>query len=408
MIVKRDLKKAVLLIALGDLSLNIITWAKQLGLVTIVTNRDKNAQSMKIADFPLVVDGNDTAKLKRELTKLKREYSIIGIYTGLELAKTVSIVGKLLNLPVLPIKTVRAIEDKIKMKRILEQNNIPTANYTTAKTFSEAVTKSRMLGFPLVLKPPSSSGSQGVTIVKIPKNLKSAFREAKKYSKSSIVIEKYLEGSMHDVNGIFYKNKFYKAGVIDRLPNIEPHTYPVGTIDPSILDRESQTSLYKITEAAGKAFGIKFGPFKSDLILTKSGPKILEVAPRFHGDVTTSWTTPISTGINPIKAYLKLLLTGKVDQSLLTSKMKRFSGFKLIMCKPGVIISIKGINAAERIKGIQRIFVRKQVGDSVQFYRNNSDIAGLIVASAKTPGHLAHIFSEAAKKIKIKTRAEKL
>src|SRR3989344_2547017 len=110
---RKKLKKTIVLIALGDLSLNIIYWAKELGLLTIVTNRDKNAQSMKIADVPLNVDGNDITKLKRELAKLKREYSIIGIYTCLELAKTVSIVGKFLNLPVLSLKTATAIENKI-------------------------------------------------------------------------------------------------------------------------------------------------------------------------------------------------------------------------------------------------------------------------------------------------------
>ena len=54
--------------------------------------------------------------------------------------------------------------------------------------------------------------------------------------------------------------------------------------------------------------GINWGPVKSDLIVTSSGVKVFEIAPRLHGPKGTVFLTSISGGTNHLVAILPILI----------------------------------------------------------------------------------------------------
>ena len=190
---------------------------------------------------------------------------------------------------------------------------------------------------------------------------------------------------MHDVSGLIIGGKFYKCGIIDRLPNNLPQTYPVGTIDPTVINKNLQEKLYQVTAIAAKTLGINFGPVKSDIILdTNKVPYVIEVAPRFHGNITTVMTTPLGSGINPIKAYFYYMATGKINQKFLKPKSSRYSGFKIITAPEGVIRKINGLGNFKSVGGSGLIFLRKHQGDKIEYFRDTGDMIGYVVCQAKT------------------------
>ena len=78
-------------------------------------------------------------------------------------------------------------------------------------------------------------------------------------------------------------------------------------MQPSRLTSQQEKEVYGLLESAARLLDIDAGPVKGDVIFTAHGPVLLEIAPRFHGDVSTQFVTPCATGFNPVEAWIASL-----------------------------------------------------------------------------------------------------
>ena len=132
---------------------------------------------------------------------------------------------------------------------------------------------------------------------------------------------------------------------------------------------------------AVKAVGINVGPAHVEMILTKEGPKMVELGARMGGDCITTHLVPLSTGIDMVACTIRLACGEKID---LTPHFNKGSAIRYFDVHGGEIKSIEGIDEAKLISGVQEISIVHQVGDCIGEIGNSTDRVGFVIAQADT------------------------
>ena len=75
----------------------------------------------------------------------------------------------------------------------------------------------------------------------------------------------------------------------------------------------------------------------------------------------SGFTYPLATGVDLMTAALKIATGGPPGD--LTPKYNRVAADKAIIPEPGLIIRIQGLNKAQTLPGVKKIFTMYKVGD---------------------------------------------
>lgn len=392
--------RAVIIIGGGDLAANTVKWAKESGLAVIVTDRSPNAPGLADADVAAFIAGDHVEAQMAFALNMMDEFDIAGVYCANDFGVlSVCAVSLALGLPANPLAaTIRALDKELMKKRLAATGlstpkAIPVRNLLAAR---EAVDD---VGLPAIIKPVDSSGSRGITTVFEKAELEQAYLRASAVSatRRSVLVEEFVEGRAIDVNGLFVDGEFYGCGVLEKFFTPLPYRLPICGYDPAPLPRSEWGEIYSTLEAACRRLGIRVGPVKGDLVLAEDGIQILEVTPRFHGDVTTSNTLPYATGINPVKAYFAFLADGPLNRGLLTPQKENVACWRVICLRPGTVRRISGATAASKIPGVTKIYLRVNEGSSVGGYRSTDEIPGYVCVTgpdvAATEEIFGHVFN---------------
>ncbi len=300
-------KKYILFVGMGDWCLPQLEIAKQKGYKTIVTNRDKNAVALEKADVPIVADGCDASAILSFLCQKQIENEITYIYTGTELFFPVALIAQSLNIPWHSPLSAYICENKSLMREKFKQHNVLHPSGCSAKSSTELISKVQYKkGKKYVIKPSNSLSSQGITIVSSERELKDAFNRAVQYATSkTVVCEEYVEGLLHDTNGILTEGRLIRLGINDKKAGPLPHTVVIEGSCPTILSKSLQEEIYSIFEKACRAVGLTHGPVKGDFIVDgENNVFVLEVAPRLHGPLGSLYLIPNALEINPFEGLL--------------------------------------------------------------------------------------------------------
>lgn len=396
-------KKSILIIGGGEIGLNQIRIAKKIGFNVIVTDINPDAPGLKEADVSVNISGTDIKALVIFALENKEKYNISAVYCGNDFGLlSVECIKQVLNLPHNSIETaIRCINKKL-MKDCWIRDGIPTPEGYLINSLDDAKIAIEKLGLPAIIKPADSSGSQGVSLIENKDDLPYVIQEAfKRTSFEFILMEKFIDGTHHDVNGFFYNKKFYKCGVFDRYFTPFPYCVPIYGFYPSNLSIEIINKIYKITESAAKSIGIVDGPVKADLVLANNKLYIFEISNRFHGDLGTSHLYSFCRSIGAIELYMHAVYQQKVEYSGNMPIPDIISGWYLLKLKPGNIKKIKDIDKVRNIVGVRKILFRKNVGDVVGNLKDNTDVPGFVWISGKTRREMDEIYKKVINTIRI-------
>ena len=94
----------------------------------------------------------------------------------------------------------------------------------------------------------------------------------------------------------------------------------MGHTQPSRLDKKTTDEISRIAREANRAVGISNGPSHTEIIVTKDGPKIVELGARLGGDCITTHLVPLSTGMNMVESCIKIAMGEKPDLSVIIDR----------------------------------------------------------------------------------------
>jgi biotin carboxylase len=391
------LARSIIYVGGSGLQLPGIGWAKELGLRVVLTDRAPHPPGAALADEHHSVDGNDVPAMLDVAGRVARESELVGIYGGSDFAlPAVAEVSRAHGLPACSPDAVRRALDKAASRAAWERADLALPRGVAVRDEAGLAAARAKLGLPLIVKPRDSSGSRGVRSVWRDDELAGAFRAATKLS-AEVVVEELVRGDHVDVNGLFVDGRFLPCGIFDRHFCDPPYHYPTWGNQPGSLTPDREGEAYRLLEEAARALGIDTGPVKCDGIWTDRGLVLLELAPRFHGDVCTSYVTPPATGTNPIGAWLARLAGDPDPLRFLEGEGSGVAGWMgLFPQEPGRLTEIRGVDDARRFPGISEIYLRARPGSVLKRAEDNTALLGFVWGTAESKDALYENLSRAA------------
>jgi biotin carboxylase len=224
------------------------------------------AETLALADVKAVVAGDDR-----------------GVWLADELAKTLGLPG---NDP--SSSAVR--RDKSKMMEALKASGIPAPGSSVAASLADAISAAAVIGWPVIVKPTESAGSDGVRLCMNQAALGQAFAAShRKVNRMGafnevLLVQEALVGDQFTCNTVSVAGQHYVTDVWREYRRTVNDGFIVYDYRELTSSNSPDASL-----AVGYAFqvldavGVVNGPAHTELILTSRGPLLVETAARPTG-----------------------------------------------------------------------------------------------------------------------------
>lgn len=252
-----------------------------------------------------VTDIGDPAALLAVTRQLADQIPINGVFCYYEpAALTAAHVVESLGLPGMDPVAVWRCRDKHQTRQILTAANVPQPASVAVGSYSEACAAAQAIGWPLVLKPRALGASQGVVLVRSASELPSAYATASSAShprvpafRRGVLVEQYVDGPEISVDGMMtdgrHTSLFLARKVLGEAPYFEEIAHIVDPVDPLLED----AAISDLLRVSHKALALSWGITHTEIRLTSGGPVIIEVNPRFAGDLLPH-VARLATGID--------------------------------------------------------------------------------------------------------------
>lgn len=392
--------KKLLIIGASVLQVPGIKKAKELGYYVAVADYDPNAVGIPLADeyFNVsTIDAEGVAKVAKEFNP----DGIMTLATDMPM-RSVSMASKELGLPGISMDTAIKSTDKGEMIKAFEGAGVEHPWYYIALNEQEFDDIKDKVSYPCIMKPTDSSGSRGVVLVHSKKELENEYNYTKDNSrKGGVIVEEYMVGSEVSVEVMAIDGIPHVLQVTDKLTTGAPHFVEMGHSQPSRLGEDNVAKIKDLAIRAVKAVGITDGPAHVEIMLTKDGPKMVELGARMGGDCITTHLVPLSTGIDMIKATIETScgITPDIEQ-----KLNKGSAIRYFNTDCGTIESIECVEEARALDGVKEITFVKNVGDKVDTIGSSTDRVGFVIAQADTAEDAVKVCERAMELIKITVR----
>ena len=400
--------KTLVIIGAGFLQVPAIEIAKNLGITTIVTDMDKDAPGMKIADYPIVMSTRDTEGTAEAMIEFNQTHHIDGVITvGTDMSMTVAAVSDALDLPGIRYEDAVAASNKLVMRKRLRMFDVPEPDFYACRTMEDLRNAADKLGYPFVLKPADNMGARGCMKVEDSSMLDYAFSNAKSGSiNGELIAEEYMDGPELSIDALVYNGEVFITGIADRIIEREPYFIEMGHVLPSALPQSETDKGVNVFIRGIKALGITNGAAKGDINVTKNGGMVGEIAARLSGGFMSACTYPYATGVSSIANAIDIALGWPPHD--LTPKTDYVSIEQAIVPEPGIVTEISGVEEALAIDGVKNIFLRVNVGDEVVVPHNNVQKAGNFIVCCPTREEAWETVRKVHNILKVTTKKKKL
>lgn len=374
------MNKKLMILGASILQLPAIEKAKEMGLDVLVVDMNPDAVGFNVPGIEKEIISTIDIQAVISAAKRHRIDGIMTLATDMPM-RTVAAVAKEMNLIGIDEETALKATNKAEMRKALQLNNVPIPKFYVVSNKDEYKEVVKQFNIPFIVKPADSSGSRGIFEVKDIHNddlIIEAYDYCHPFSKvGDVVVEEYMDGPEVSVETLTVNGECHVIQITDKLTTGAPHYVEMGHSQPTMLSNEIAEQISKVAKAANKAIGIKNGPSHTEIIVTKEGPKIVELGARLGGDNITTHLVPLSTGVNMVECCIKIAL-GEIPD--IKKKWNKGSAIRYFEQHAGVIDSIEGVDKAEEIDGVQQISIVHGVGEEVTEINSSGERMGFVIA----------------------------
>lgn len=303
--------KKVLILGVASVQMDAILQLKEMGIETYACAQANDGPGSKVVDHFELINFTD----KERVIEFINKHQIDCVYSvGSDIAMPISTaISETMTLPYFVSSYIAEIcNNKNQMRNFLGKDFRGNVKY---QVLQESDTNIE-LEYPFIMKPSDSQGQRGVHLVNNFNEFQKHFEDAKKHSRSNLVIiEDYISGPELSVNAYLVDGNVVFMVPSDRetWPEfqgglIRKHIVPSQFNNP-ILNR----NLQELVQRTAARLGIKNGPLYFQIKLEDNEPYIIEVTPRLDG--CHMWNIlEYYTGVNLIKLTFEHLLNGSTQE----------------------------------------------------------------------------------------------
>jgi len=351
------MNKTLLIVAAGPLQVPAFKEARAMGIRTVAVDANPAAPGMSLADAHYAADILDH-ELVTQIARRERVDGVMTLCTDAPV-RTVALVASQLKLKALSPQAAANSTDKRLMRRCLASAAVPIPKFSVVGSLEETYRSAEAIDFPLVLKAPCSSGSRGVVRVESASELESAVIEVRRFQPTGeLLLEEWMEGPEVSVEGACQGDKVQIIQVTDKTLFSGAFPVEAGHTQPSMLPTPIIERIRSVTTDAVSALGLSDCALHAELKITSDGPKIVEVGARLGGDRIATHLTPLSTGVNLLRATIMIAM-GEVPD--LVPKFSRGAAVRYFHAPEcGVIKSIGGLSQIDSLPGLELLYAASE------------------------------------------------
>ncbi|MGW7673006.1 ATP-grasp domain-containing protein [Streptomyces sp. NPDC054775] len=251
----------------------------------------------------------------------------------------------------------------------------PCPDTATAQDFAKSV------GWPVVVKPADRSASCAVFVVRDKDELDSAVKAALAESwAADVIVEEYLDGPEFSVEAVVADGAVTTVAVTGKGIGGRTGVLKLDAEIPARLEAGDRTAAEQVAAEAVLACGLLNGPAHTEIRLTSSGPRVVEVNGRIGG-VFISHMVRAVTGVDLYRAWYDVLHGNSPD---LDPQQRGFAVRRCLSEAEGLVESVEIGTPPPEVRErhlLTRCFVR--AGDRLTAISNGNEMRAVVVAFAE-------------------------
>lgn len=373
--------RTLLVLAGGLYQLPIISAARRRGLRVVLLDGSPDAPGFAHADAGEVVDIADAAASVAAARRIAPD-GVASIVNEVSV-RTTAAIASALGLPGLDPDTAVNCTDKFRMRTCFARAGLPVPRFAAVSSAAEAVPAIDRIGFPMVVKPVDNAGSRGVRRVESAAGLDAALELAFANSREHrAILESFLHGTECTVETFTIGGQTHVLGMSDKVHLPFPHCVSISLTYPPRFDAATRRALADAATRAIDSTGLRNGPGHVEVIVTASGPVVVELAARGGGYRIFSDILPRISGVDPVEAVIDLAMGQVPDVA-----PSRHRAATLRFFNPphtGLLRGVDGVDEAKRIPDVLDVVIEANVGGPFHGITRDGERPGYIITIADT------------------------
>ena len=299
-------------------------------------------------------------------------------------------VAQRLNLPHNRVESIQTSVNKVLARTVLSKSNVLVPQFWTVELDGEIAIQIKDVQYPCVAKPTSLSASRGVIradnnaqLIEAIERIRNLLRKEQGNDlKQRILIEQYIPGSEHSLEGYLSNGKLETICIFDKPEPMEgPFFEEVYFVTPSILDNKIQKKIRDSVLEACRAYGLKMGPIHAEVRINNSEVWILEVAARsIGGDCARLFELATNSSL---EEFILCKCAGRSTSQL---EFRQSSGVAMIpIIVEGILRRVEGVTDAQSVEGVLDVRIDVRSGEKLTPLPEGGKYPGFIYVQADTP-----------------------
>ncbi|MEV7724409.1 ATP-grasp domain-containing protein [Streptomyces sp. NPDC087917] len=334
-----------------------------------------------------LVDFEDEAALRALIARTARENDIrYVLHLGSESSMApVLAEAEALGLSPNRAESVRLLNDKNAMRRLLNRNGVSVVRAREASHLAEVEPLLTEFGLPAVVKPANSAGSRGIALVRTAADLTEWTDRVKSAGiEGPFIIEDFLEGPEFSVETLTVDGMHQVVGITAKQTGGPPGFVETGHVHPAPLPLVDEGAIRSTVTALLDLAGYEFGPAHTEVILTPAGPRIVESQARLGGD-RIPLLVEVATGFDLEAAIFRAL----AGEDVTAPAPHRYASVGFFRLPAGRLESVAGLDALAAEEHVHAVHFPYAPGDLLPHTTDSGSRHGYAVVDAPSPGEAA-------------------
>jgi biotin carboxylase len=313
---------------------------------------------------------------------------------GYENPPVIAELAAMFDTPGLSVDTAMDCTNKYRRITILGQRGIRVPRHRMAWDVPSTLDALAEIGRPAVVKPVDLTSSIGVARIKGDDSTTTVAELAESALRLSptarLLVEEYLEGTEHTVEGVCDHGSVFITGVSDRnyadKHRFAPFFFENGDTLPSALPGLAVDDCVRECVRAASALGLDPAVFSCDVLRTHSGEVvILEVAARMAGSRFGTEIVPLSTGVNVLRSAIRIAVDERIRLDEVTPDGARPVVLRYLVCDGGLVTDVAELPDPATMDVYDLFWEnRPRVGDVLPRPRSGKDLIAGVIATGQT------------------------
>jgi biotin carboxylase len=251
--------------------------------------------------------------------------------------------------------------------------------------FAAAVT------FPVVLKPRHGASSRDTVLIRDLTQLGQLLSVAAPMAFDAMVIEEYLVGASPPPSPDFADyasvESVVVSGTISHMA-VSGRTHPdepfreTGLVIPSDFASSTVEAVLEAATQAIEALGVRIGFLHTEIKVTPSGPRLIEVNGRLGGFVPPAFALATS-GVNVIEMSQRVALGAQLRfTELIPTDRVAYAMLQQPPQWAGRVVSVEGLDRLAAFPGVAAVTLSRQPGDAVDWRKGTQEYVYVVLGSA--------------------------